>query len=121
MSVIAVSDELVIVRRRRRYLRLAGEYDEPDLQVVGCLVEERAQSLLRRAEPRRLDVLGLHGARRVDDEDHRRLLLQQRALDVRAREADERARRARATRIAAGTNRGHERPETTVASTSRFV
>ena len=54
--------ELVVPRRRRCHLRLAGEDDESDLQVVGRLVEESSNRLLRRAEPRRLDVLGLHGA-----------------------------------------------------------
>ena len=82
-------DELVVVRRRRRDLRLSREDDEPDPEVVRRLVEERAKRLLRRAEPRRLDVLRLHRARRVDDEDHRRLLAQERALDVRAGEADD--------------------------------
>ena len=57
MSVDRRLDELVVLRRRRRHLRLAGEDDEPDPQVVGRLVEERAERLLRGAEPRRLDVL----------------------------------------------------------------
>ena len=79
----------MVVRGRRRHLRLAREHDQADTQVVRCLVEEQAQSLLRCAEARRLDVLGLHGARGVDDEDDRRLLAHEAPLDVRAREPDD--------------------------------
>ena len=118
--MIAVSDELVVVGRRRRHLRLSREHDETDPQVVGRLVEEGAKRLLRGAEPCRLDVLRLHRTRRVDDEDHGRLLSQERALDVRTGQTDdERAETEHENR------RGHETQpraaETTVARTSRFV
>ena len=61
----------------------------PTRRSVRRLVEERADRLLRGAEPRRLDVLRLHRARRVHDEDHRRALLQEHPLDLRPRERDE--------------------------------
>jgi hypothetical protein len=78
--------ELVILRRRRRDLRFSGEHDEPDAEIVGRLVEERPQRLLGGAEARGLDILRLHRARGVDDEDDRRTLGEQRPLHLRARE-----------------------------------
>ena len=75
--------------RRSRDLRLAREYDEPDAQALGYTVEEHLHRLLRRSQPRGLHVRGLHRARGVEDEDHRRTLARDHAVHVRARDADE--------------------------------
>ena len=52
--------EVVIPGRGSCDLRLPREDDEPHPQAIGRLVEERADCLLGRAQPRRLDVLRLH-------------------------------------------------------------
>jgi hypothetical protein len=110
------AQELAVPRRRRRHLRVAGERDQADLEPLGDAVEERPDGLLRRGEPRRLDVLRLHRARDVDDEDHGRALPRHERLDLRPcerargrREREHRERRRQAGAVA------------TEASTSRFV
>ncbi len=85
-------DQRVVLRRRRRHLGLPGEDHEPDPEVARSLVEERSQRLLSGAEPRRLDILRLHRARRVDDEDHGGALLHERAVNLRARDAHDQHR-----------------------------
>jgi hypothetical protein len=91
-AVDRLTDEVVVRRRRGRDLRLAGEGDQPDAKLVRDLVEKEPDGLLRCAEPRRLNVLGLHRARRVDDEDDGRTLVGHRAVHLRSRGSDEERR-----------------------------
>jgi hypothetical protein len=55
------SHELVILRRRRRDLRVAGE-TRGRREAMRCPVEERADRFLRGTEPRWLDIRCLHRA-----------------------------------------------------------
>ena len=78
-----------LLRRRDGDVRTSGESDHADTKFLGHPVDESLRRPLRGDQPRRPDVLRAHRQRRVDRDQHRRLLALDAHACVRPRDADD--------------------------------